>query len=257
MAAYRVGLFGGFEVTRDGVGITVPSESQRLVAFLAMHDTPLERSYVAGRLWCDSDEERARANLRSSLWRLRRHADDLVVADATSLALGPDVTADVRVLRGRSNELLATADTPAGAPDDLDHRPFALELLPGWYDDWVIVERERVHQLCLHSLESIATILLERRLFGAAIQALLTSISLDQLRESPRRQLIAVHLAEGNHSEAVRQYREFAELLDRDLGLQPSPAMRAQLDDCSGRVLVPGDVRARRAPTVTAPRARR
>jgi DNA-binding SARP family transcriptional activator len=233
--SYRVGLFGGFEVTRDGVAVSIPSESHRLVAFLAMHDSSLERSYVAGRLWCDSDEERARANLRSTLWRLRRHVDDLVVADATSVALAPDVATDVRDLHRRSSVLWEVGtEAPSTVHADLDHRPFALEFLPGWYDDWVIVERERVHQLCLHCLEAIASILRERGLFGAAIQALLTSIALDPLRESPHRQLIAVHLAEGNRSEAVRQYREFADVLDRELGLEPSPTMRAQLADCGG-----------------------
>jgi len=226
---YQVGLFGSFDVTRDGVTVTIPSESQRLVAFLALHESPIERGYVAGRLWCDSDEERARANLRSTLWRLRHRAPELVVADATTLALGPDVSADVRDVQRRSS-VLWEPDHPDESTD-LDYRPFALQFLPGWYDDWVVVERERLHQLCLHCLESIAATLLRRGLFGAAIQALLTSISIDPLRESPRRQLIAVHLAEGNHSEAVRQYREFAQVLERELGLAPSPVMRSQLDE--------------------------
>ena len=223
MNEYRVGLFGGFHVACRGRAVSLPHDSQRLVAFLALHDGPLPRPYVAGNLWLDSDEKRALANLRSTLWRVRQAHGGLVDANARTVALGTDVAADVRELTERAECLWdGTADIPA----HLDHRLFALEFLPGWYDEWVVVERERMRQLCLHCQETIAEILRHREMFGAAIQTLLTSIGLDPLRESPRRQLLAIHLAEGNLSEAVRQYAEFADLLRRELGLAPSAAMR-------------------------------
>lgn len=232
MDTYRVGLFGGFAIVRNGAVLPMPAESQRLVAFLSLHDVPLERSYVAGRLWPDCDEDRARANLRSSLWRLRRHADDLVEADSCLVRLGRRVDTDVRELQHLSDAVLHREHgLPTCDPAELDYRPFARDLLPGWYDEWVVVERERVRQLGLHCLEASAEVLSGAGMFCAAIQALLTAIALDPLRESPQRRLVAVHLAEGNRSEAVRQYRSFAELLDRELGLQPSPVMHEMLEE--------------------------
>lgn len=222
MEHYRVSLFGGFNLRRDGTPVAIPPETQRLVAFLCVHDDPLERTYVAGRLWGDCDEERSRANLRSSLWRLRRAAERLLVADASTIGLAPAVGSDVLDMQRQASILWGD---DAYDPAALDRRTFARELLPGWYDDWVVVERERMRQLCLHCLEATADALRRREMFGAAIQALITAITLDPLRESPQRQLMAVHLAEGNRSEAVRQYHEFAELLDHELGLAPSPAM--------------------------------
>ena len=38
----------------------------------------------------------------------------------------------------------------------------AMELLPGWYDDWVIFERERIRQQLLHALEILSRRLVSR-----------------------------------------------------------------------------------------------
>lgn len=221
MGNYNVSLFGGFSLRWHGAAIAIPHETQRLVAFLSLHDVPLERSYVAGRLWGDYDDERSRAHLRSALWRVRRLERRLLVTDASSIALAPDVSSDVLEL-DRQASILWGDDVD---PTTIDRRMLAREFLPGWYDDWVIVERERVQQLSLHCLEAAAQALRHREMYGAAIQTLLTAIELNPLRESPHRQLVAVHLAEGNRAEAVRQFNEFAALLDRELGLVPSPAM--------------------------------
>jgi DNA-binding SARP family transcriptional activator len=232
---YRLRLFGGFDAAADtaadgsgadGAVVELPPEAQRLVAFLALRQEPVQRSFVAGSLWLDSTEDRARANLRSVLSRVRRVLPGLVEADSQTLRLGRSVRCDVESLTRRAEALWGMAGDSGGDGDlDLDHRPFTRELLPGWYEDWVVLERERLRQLCLHSLESLAEVLRARHMFGAAIQALLASVALDSLRESPRRQLVEVHLAEGNVSEALRQYQDFAEVLDRELGLAPSAAM--------------------------------
>lgn len=242
MDTYRVGMFGSFVVLCNGDRMALPAESQRLVAFVSLHDVALDRTYLAGRLWCDTDEERARANLRSSLWRLRQIAGDLLLADGCSVALGPNVATDVRDLQRLSERVLGGRECD---PSELDYRQFGHEFLPGWYEDWVVVERERMRQLCLHFLEAAADALSGARMFGAAIQALLTAIALDPLRESPQRQLMEVHLAEGNRSEAVRQYDDFARTLADEIGLEPSPAMRellvksgADVGASAGRVAV-------------------
>ena len=226
MDTYQVDMFGGFVASRNGDQLKLPSESQRLVAFVCLHDGALDRTYLAGRLWGDTHEEQARANLRSSLWRLRQLAGDLILADRGAVALGANVDTDVRVLQRLSRSVLQgrTCD-----PSELDYRQFGHEFLPGWYEDWVILERERMRQLCLHCLEATADALSSTGMFGAAIQALLAAIALDPLRESPQRQLMAVHLAEGNHAEAVRQYDAFARTLAEEIGLEPSSAMRELL----------------------------
>jgi DNA-binding SARP family transcriptional activator len=227
MDRYRVSLLGGFSLRCADAGISLPPETQRLVAFLCVKDMPVERSHAAGLLWGDFDEDRSRACLRSSLWRVRRLVKSLLVTDSSSIALAPTVDSDVRDLQRQSSMLWGDEQFD---PTTLDRRMIDCELLPGWYDEWVVVERERIRQLRLHCLEAAAEVLCQRGLFGAAIQSLLTAITLDHLRESSQRQLMSVHIAEGNLSEAVRQYRDFAQVLARELGLQPSAQMRDLLE---------------------------
>jgi hypothetical protein len=95
-------------------------------------------------------------------------------------------------------------------------------LLPGWYDDWVVFERERLHQLRLHALERTAELMLQRGNLDLALQVALEAVRGEPLRETSNAALISVYLAEGNISDALQQYDVFTALLDRELGLPPS-----------------------------------
>jgi DNA-binding SARP family transcriptional activator len=80
------------------------------------------------------------------------------------------------------------------------------ELLPGWYEDWVLVERERLRQLRMHALEALAEKLTEAGRYGVAMQAAYAAVRADPVRESAHRAVVRVHLAEGNVLEALRAY---------------------------------------------------
>src|ERR1700675_2929802 len=71
-------LLDAFDVVCGGESVGLPLAAQRLTAFLALHERPVLRSYVAGALWPETPEERAHANLRSTLWRLHRCHRSLV-----------------------------------------------------------------------------------------------------------------------------------------------------------------------------------
>ena len=96
------------------------------------------------------------------------------------------------------------------------------ELLPGWYEDWVLVERERMHQLTLHVLEALARQLVDRGAYPYALQAALNAVTIDPLRESARRAVINVHVAQGNTVDAIREYERFRAVLDKELGVAPT-----------------------------------
>ncbi len=92
------------------------------------------------------------------------------------------------------------------------------DLLPDWYDDWVIFEAEEWRQLRLHALEALATSLAEAHRYGDAAEAALAAIHADSLRESVRAVLIRIHLAEGNQSEALREFERYRGELLTELG---------------------------------------
>jgi DNA-binding SARP family transcriptional activator len=232
-ARLRLSLFGGFELRDRGRPVRLPLSAERLVAFLAIQNRPLHRAYVAGTLWPETTDSRAGASLRSTLWRLRRRRQPLVEASATHLRVGEEVWVDVhavmalvwRVIDSAAhlNEVnLATLSAPA-------------ELLPGWYEDWVLVERERLRQLRLHALEILCERLTSRKRFGQAVEAGLAAVRDEPLRESAHRALVKAYLAEGNQGEALRQYRTYRQLLHEELGLVPSPEMDELVDAISAQ----------------------
>jgi DNA-binding SARP family transcriptional activator len=104
-----------------------------------------------------------------------------------------------------------------------------MELLPGWYEDWVVLEAESWRQLRLHALEASAGVLAGARRFGEAVCAAQAAVCADPLRESPHAALIRVHLSEGNQSEAVREFERYRERLGAALNLEPTPGLRALL----------------------------
>ncbi|WP_435876791.1 AfsR/SARP family transcriptional regulator, partial [Streptomyces achromogenes] len=96
------------------------------------------------------------------------------------------------------------------------------ELLPGWDEEWVLLERERLRQLRLHALDALADGLTRQGSPALALEAALASIRIEPLRESAHRAVVAAHLSEGNVIEAVRHYRAYRQLLRDELGLEPS-----------------------------------
>jgi DNA-binding SARP family transcriptional activator len=217
----EVDLLGGFELRRAGKIVRLPLSSQRVIAFLAVNGRTLQRSYVAGSLWTESSEEHAGASLRSALWRMHEPLSGLVETTVGGIRLKPTITVDLTSLVGDSQRL---GDCQVMHLQSLTKR-FDTELLPDWYEDWVLDSRDRWRQVRLHALELLARLLARAGLYGAAVDAGLSAIRAEPLRESAHRTLVEVHLAEGNAGEALRQFRTYERLLRRELRIEPSPRM--------------------------------
>jgi SARP family transcriptional regulator, regulator of embCAB operon len=56
--------------------------------------------------------------------------------------------------------------------------------------------------------------------------AALAAVRAEPLRESSRAALIRVHIAEGNPSEALREFTRYGELLGLELGIEPTERLR-------------------------------
>ncbi len=200
--------------------------SQRLLALLGLRDRALTRASVAGTLWPDSSEEHAFSSLRSSLGRLSRVARDAVLVTPLDLCLHDRVAIDIRQSRALAHRLLdprVVLDASELTSDAVAAQ--SVDVLPDWYDDWVLVEAEEWRQLRLHSLEALAARLLEAGRFGEASGAALAAVRAEPLRESSRAALIRVHLAEGNQCEALGEFERYRALLQAELGLEPTPRL--------------------------------
>jgi DNA-binding SARP family transcriptional activator len=223
--AVRLSLLGGFELRADGQIVDLPNNARRVLAFLALRERAVTRLYLAGSLWPDATESRSLANLRTALWNLRPGGRSVIVTSSRSLRVHEAVRVDVR-------EVITAAQTTIDRPSgDIFLRQYggAGTLLPDWYEDWVDAERERLRQLQLHALEAVAAKALDDRRYAYAADACLLALHLDDLRESSHRLLMRVHLAEGNVSDARRQYRLYERRLRDEYGLEPSPEMQGLL----------------------------
>ena len=178
----QLGLLRGFEVRRGESLVQLPLSAQRVVAFLALHDRPLQRLYVAGSLWLDATESKANASLRTALWRLGRPDCALVDASPTHLALATAVRVDLRDAREAAESVID------GRTVDVDETLYAAgDLLPDWYDDWVLIEREHFRQLRLHALELLSDELTNGGRYAEAVRAGHAAVRGEPLRESAHR----------------------------------------------------------------------
>lgn len=221
-------LMGGPFVIADGHRMPVPEGSKRLVAFVALSGRHVERFHAAFTLWPEVERARAAGNLRSAMWRLRCAGIDILEADTCGLAFHDDVHVDLDAVTAWAQRIV----NGRARGSDVAFRPSvlaALDLLPGWYDDWVLRERERIRRCLLDAIEALAQLLVELGRCGEAIEAALAAISIDPLRESAQRALIAAHLAEGNRCEALRSYAIYEELMAREFGAYPAVGVRRLL----------------------------
>jgi DNA-binding SARP family transcriptional activator len=221
----QLSLLGGFQLRHVNGVVVVPASARRVLAYLALHG-PSARPVVAGTLWPDVVEERAHGSLRSVIWRLGRLGHQVVDSHSDMLSLSEGVGVDVQEFAAGARRLLAGSTARAA-----DGRIILRQekLLPGWHDDWVHVERERLRQLQLHALEAFAAQLSRQQRHAAALEAALLAVRLEPLRESAHRTVLAVHLAEGDWVAGIRHFESFRALLHRGLGIEPSERMRAMV----------------------------
>ena len=241
----RLTLIEGFALWRGSEELRIAMSGQRLIALLALWDRPAGRLHVAGTLWPDYPTDRSLADLRTTLWRIRRSCDRVIAASPSILWLDVDTEVDVRDLVAFARRLNQSETAPDTA--DLDSVPLASlvgDLLPDWYDDWLQDEREELRQTRLHALESLSRRLSACGRHADAIQAALAAIRLEPLRETAHHTLIEIHLAEGNWSEACRQFQRCRRMLRKELGVEPSDSMRRLLEKRPGRSSSPASLQA-------------
>jgi DNA-binding SARP family transcriptional activator len=224
-------VLGPFELSSHGQPLELPLQAQRVLGYLAVVRPAQSRSVLAGSLWGDVPEDRALSTLRNALWRIRKANTTLVRTSRDSISISSQLWIDVAYAR-RCAAAIEAGEPIIAAQRDGSLQPIGpdaelidmldSDLLTGWDEDWLQLERERLRQLRIHALESLAEALIRQGRHAPAIQAALAAVGAEPLRESAQVMLIKAHLSEGNASEAVRQFESYRRLL-AELGLSPSP----------------------------------
>lgn len=213
MQAWELRVLGRPSLVGQGRALPLERKPAAMLAYLAL-EGPTPRSRLAGLLWPGGSEASARNNLRQALFSLRRYPGLFEGSDP--LSLSPLVRSDVAALQN----LVAS-----GGGGSLEGRG---ELLEGYdYDDcpefeeWLIYERGRLQELRIEALKLLAE-RFERE--GELAEALLWAQRLleeDPLSEVAHRRIMRLHYLLGDRAAALRAYARCAELLKRELGVEP------------------------------------
>jgi predicted ATPase/DNA-binding SARP family transcriptional activator len=219
----EVHLLGTFDVKYKKKSITISSRpAQSLFAYLILRaGISHRREKLAGLLWPDSLEETARSNLRSALWRIRKafpsHTkDEYLAADdlAITFKISSDYWLDAAELEKLSenasaDELIAVLSNYQG------------ELLPGFYDEWVVLEREHLNSVFEKKMARLMSLLQNEHRWPDILDWGERWIKLGQKPEPAYRGLMSAHAAKGDMSKVAATYERCVKSL-RKLGIEPS-----------------------------------
>ena len=228
---FYVRLFGFVQVERDGVpvGGFESEKALALLGYLALQCRPVARRHLAGLLWGEKSETRALSNLRRVLHNLTRLLPGCLEVTRHTVEFLPSEHCRTDV--GQFEALTAT-----GRPADLAEaiRLYRADLMEGMslpgcpeFELWLVGEREFWRQRVIQSLQ---TLIDYHRRRGDDEQGILFAsrlLALAPWREEGHRQLMRFLARSGRHAAALAQYETCRRILQKELGVPPSPETRA------------------------------
>jgi DNA-binding SARP family transcriptional activator len=249
MPALEIRLFGAVNVTHRGLSQrTRPIHAVKsLLAWLLLHRKRMHaREELAAVFWGEQSDASARNCLNTALWRLRQ------VLEPDGIPRGTYLVTDANAVgfNGESDYWLdiAAFEEGVGRGEEGAVTCYTGDLLAGFYDDWVLRERERLRLLYL---DCLGKLLRRHSETGALEQALHCGeriLMLDPLREDVHRELIQIHLRNGQRAFALQQYERCRAALEQELGVAPMEETRALCASLSPRLHGPVSSVARAGP---------
>lgn len=212
-------LIGRPRLERDGELIAGPrgNKSWALLARLVRTADPVSRRRLVDELFSEADDPMGA--LRWSLAELRRRTGliDAFKGNPLSAELGPDTVVDV----------LQMAD--GTVPDDIPQGEFlegvAITGSAG-FDTWLSIERQRVDSELLSCLRQATLRALSGRHFDRAVTCAGAMVQRSPLEEGPHVLLVKALAASGHVDAAIRQVETSEEMFRRELGVEPTSAIR-------------------------------
>jgi len=239
MSRLSIQLFGKFCVRRNEQVLEDfdARKVQELFCYLLLHrDHSLPRETLASLLWPDTTTIQSKKNLRQALWQLQSALGSqtepnnervlLVDPEWVQLNAEADIWLDVAlfeqtyhlVQRVPGQELESQAAQKLLEAVQL----YQGALLEGWYQDWCLLERERLQSLYLAMLDKLMSYYEGQLDYETSVLYGMRIMCYDRGRERTHQRLMRLYYLLGDRAEALRQYERCAAALDEELGVQPS-----------------------------------
>lgn len=234
-----VRLFGRFDASYGEQMLEglEANKVQELFCYLLVHrDRPQSREALADALWCDLPDSQSRKHLRQTLWQLNTAlvsqlghlGDPVLLVDCHWVRVNPN--ADLWLDVAAFEQAYALAKDTHGS--GLDPPRYQLlrdavglyrgELLVTCYQDWCLLERERLHNMHLISLDKLMDYCEASGEYEAALDFGARSLAYEEAREATHRRLMRLHYLAGDRTAALHQYERCVSLLRRELGVEPA-----------------------------------
>ncbi|MFN8006436.1 MAG: AAA family ATPase, partial [Terriglobia bacterium] len=221
----------------------LPVDTHRLQSLLAQlvlkAGVAQSRQHLSFLFWPDSVESQARTNLRQLLHHFRSALPDIdrfLESGSQSLLWRKESEFSLDVMEFESS--IAEARAAQKVQDQAKEQSclekavgiYRGDLLPGFYEEWIEEERQRLKAQYEAALNRLLVILEGRRLIPAAIQHGEQLLRLDPLNETSVQHLMRLHALVGDLASTSRVYQQCVAVLQRELGVTPSPTTRRLLE---------------------------
>lgn len=236
-----INLFRQFEIWRGGASaaaIQIKSKKGRaLLAYLALHlDQPVPRSRIASLLWEDLPEKMGRQNLRQILAELREEVGldyDGGISKETiqldSRYFDVDAIRFLRCGRERSDFETAVALYTGDLTADL-------EIRSAGFDEWLSLERRRLHSLALDIFDAHVKALDAAGDRDKALVVCERLLELDPLRETTHRLLLPLEAAANGRGSALARAETLTKILREQLGVSPERTTTEMIEALAGSI---------------------
>jgi DNA-binding SARP family transcriptional activator len=238
VAAIHISLFGRLVVRFDGQSLSGfdAGKVQEVLAYLLLSKAPQPRESLASVIWGECHTAQARKNLRQTLWQIQQNFDSQLGSDTAGIIhvdgewIGIPSDADLWLDVGVFDQTFASVRGLPGAQmneQQAESLQKAIELYQGdllcnCYQDWCLVERERLQNHRLVMLSKLMEYHEHRGDFEMGIVYGNQILVCDCAREHTHRQLMRLHYLAGDRSAALRQYQRCVSTLKDELGVGPS-----------------------------------
>ncbi len=244
----RIQMLGIFRVQQGERHITRfrYQKAASLLAYLAFYAGQTQsREQLIERFWPEFPPDAGRNNLSTILSSLRHQLEppgtptgSIIIADRLHVGLRPDVLAiDVAQFEVRwqtAQHEQEPAQQIQRLSDTLDL--YAGPLLPGFYDEWIGVEGQRLADTFLQAARRLVRLLARAGERERALEIARRAVTVDPLREEAHRDLIQLYAAQGHPTAALEQYRQLEGILERELGVTPSAVTRRWITSFRARL---------------------
>jgi DNA-binding SARP family transcriptional activator/predicted ATPase len=220
-------LLGQFKLLGDDLPVELPSRpAQSLLAYLVLNaGITQRREKLAALLWPDATETNARGYLRQALWRIRKSLESGSLTSEDFLHIS-----DISVTFNDQSDYWLDVDCLLEMKDDLPVEEiiditclYRGELLPGFYDEWVVLERDRLQAAYHQKMNLLLDCLIQAGGWDEAVQWSEQWIRLGYAPEPAFRAMMLAHAGLGDQVMVSATYQRCVESLHRELGLEPSP----------------------------------